>query len=312
MEDRALARLRTLAVMALVAVLAGAVVALTPLLAGAMRTQRTDVDVVNLRDLRNIDDGTLLRELDDARKSAGVLLVIPPDGRFTGQPFECPRDRLPESCRVIDTFDRQVVLADPGVAGELLDDLYGAGAADDDHDGYVRSGRQPLGGVFGWGAAMKVGLGMSVVAAAAFFVLLWAGPRLFKVGPSGPEPYPVPPPGRPGGGYPPVTGPPPVQRRAPAIPQPRPPSTPPARGPSPPPAEPLANDVFPPSGARVVARTHFGAYGGYVDAAGVLLWASLAEPVGRAYPGQPLTVVGPDHGRQSLVVSHHVIEEVRP
>ncbi|WP_433363843.1 hypothetical protein ACQPZX_32870 [Actinoplanes sp. CA-142083] len=298
MEDRTLDHLRSLAITVLVAVLAGVVVVLTPLLVGAARAQRTDTDVVNLRAYPDIDDQLLQKQLKDTDGSS-VLLLIPPPGSYAGQPFDCTNRRLPRSCPIIHEHERRVVL--DGDTGDTLNTIYGQDTADADGTTYVR----PLHGTFAWGAATKVGLVMAIVVAAAFFFVLRAGPRKLRSvapdsGPAGARPAPA-------------TGPPPVQHmsaapvhRGAAAPPPSP------RKPSPPRPEPLPADAIPPAGHRVVARTHFGPGGGYVDAGGVVLWASLAEPADGAYPGQELTVVGPDRGKNGLVVSHHVIEEVRP
>jgi hypothetical protein len=65
------------------------------------------------------------------------------------------------------------------------------------------------------------------------------------------------------------------------------------------------------AGRRVRAQTRFGPQGGFVDAGGVLLWASLDRPGEQVHPGRPLSVLALSAGSDALVVSSRITEEVR-
>jgi hypothetical protein len=93
-----------------------------------------------------------------------------------------------------------------------------------------------------------------------------------------------------------------------------PPRTVPPRTAPPSPPGPLPADVVLAIGVgrRVVAQTHFGPQGGYVDVGGVLLWASLERPGEHVYPGRPLSVLALSSGSDALIVSSRITEEALP
>ncbi|MBM2620938.1 hypothetical protein JIG36_36105 [Actinoplanes sp. LDG1-06] len=301
-------RIRPMAVAIATALLSGAVIVLSPLLAGAWASDRS-VTVVNLAGYPNINDSLLDRELEKAGGPADILIIIPPADLESGAPdFDCSNEALPKSCPVLHDFPRRIVASDVTAFTTTLIALYRAGPDDEGQNVYVRTGERPLSDTVAWGVAWKVGLVMTVVAAAAVFVALRRRSRVLPAYTSAASPVPPPSPS-------PSAEPAPARVTQPAtgrVPQPAA-----GRGGQPAPvaptpiSDPLPADAIPPPGTAVVARTHFGPYGGYVDAGGVVLWARLIDPGGGVVPGQSMTVIGPARAQDALVVSPNVTEEVR-
>lgn len=315
-------RLRGLVLAVAAVVGVATLLVMAPLLAGefAGRPHVLKVAVVDLHAQQQIDDEQLGAELRDNAGSDAFVVVLPAADRLNSALTVCKRSPLPKSCAALhDVKDRETEIptwADGIPAPRGFDE-------DTDQSTYVQRHDLPSGGDdFGWGAAIKVGLIMIVAGAGS---LGWALRRRRPSAAPAPQhrdntmptstPAPPPPPlataprSSRSGAPAPRDG---VTRAAPASP---PRSPPPARPSAPAPAPaplPLPDDVLAAVPGTVVAVTRFGAHGGFVDAGGVVVWASLSTAGGQVHPGCPLTVLSSSHERDALIVSLSVTQEVRP
>jgi hypothetical protein len=276
-----------------------------------------DAAVVNMSNYPNFDDQKLHEELDESHADDVKRLIIIAPRQYGDVDFVCDSEKLPESCDYLnEAMDRTTTVhseADP----------LGMLTAYSDPDSLTKYGnrvttvRHDQGLGFGWRQALEVGLIMTIIAAGSLYftarsvrwlsVLRSGVPDQFGVGARAPA-NSVPPQH--------AAGPPPGQQAAhsaPAPPAAAPHRRPPPRPAPPAPPGPLPSDVVRAVGVgrRVVAQTHFGPQGGFVDIGGVLIWARLDHPGEPVSPGRPLFVLALSTGSDSLVVSSRITEEVR-
>jgi hypothetical protein len=290
----------------LLAFVALIVVALLPLLVGVGFGQQRETTVL-LADLVNHRrDPKLVEALREAPQDA-VLVIM--QGR-RDMPY-CGARADEDLCLAVTEFHRQItvqVLTGEEVERSMIvDSLYGAGPAPEGDDGLFVTSR-PAGPRFAMlsaflAALSVIGVGFLAILLAPALVIWWTSRRVARRVPArhpGRPPLPseglvfVPDPGQP-------------RQRGPAPPprpQPPPAADPPVAG-RPPEAVPVVGitQLTAPApattairtGSRVVARTHFGPDGGYVETDGLVLWARLDQPRGRhPRPGQTVVVVAQD------------------
>ncbi|WP_433295582.1 hypothetical protein ACQP2F_36180 [Actinoplanes sp. CA-030573] len=289
-----------------------AVLVLGPLLAGAVwngSDLANDAAVVDLRQYRLADDQALSDQLDKKKVSeAGRVIVIRP-GSENGEKLYCPSDDLPKSCALMKEIEERTTTVSPDT--DPIAVLAAFGGSPEVDRSRVTIVHLHQGHAFGWWPALEVGLLMTIIAAGSFFFLDRSARRRRLV--TAPA-YSVPPPPTD------ASRPEPQISRSVAVPSAAPPAgpaprrRPPPRPDPPAPPGPLPADVVGavPIGRQVVARTHFGPGGGFVDIGGVVVWASLEQPGEPVYPGRRLSVLSMSAGVDSLVVSSRVSEEVRP
>jgi len=297
--------------LAAIALGAAAVLVFAPLVGGAAAADTsTGVAVVNLDAYPRIDKKALSDQLAGVdRDEIDRLIVISPP--FADTSSLCLPPNLPALCEIGRPFFVPHG-TNPIAALEALPH-----SDKKDHGRLVTTLRQGDGSGFGWWRAVQVGLLMTIIAAGSLYFSGLAiqrrrrdraavhGPAVpaFSAPVPGAGPPPVPPsavapPAATGRAQPATPAPAPARRRAPApAPAPRP---------GPLPAE-IAGAIR--AGRRVVACTHFGGQGGYVDADGLLLWATPERPGEAIHPGRPLSVVGV--GADAVIVSSRITEEVR-
>lgn len=284
-----------------------AVLVLGPLLAGAIwngSDVKNDAAVVDLRDYWQLNDQALHTQLEDSKVSETRRVIVIRPGSENGEKLNCPSKDLPKSCELMKKIEKRTTSVSPGTDPIAVLAAYGDSGKVDRRQVTIVHLHQ--GHAFGWWPALGVGLLMTIIAAGSFYFLDRSARRRRLV--TAPA-YSVPPG--------PAAGPPRPEPQA-AASAPMPAAAPARRRPPPRPDPPAPPGPLPPDvvgavpiGRQVVARTHFGPAGGFVDIGGVVLWASLEQPGEAVYPGRRLSVLSMSAGVDSLVVSSRVSEEVR-
>jgi hypothetical protein len=298
-----------------------ALLVFAPLIIGALRSGEVSIDVavVNLDSYPQIDDGALSGELDQANLD-GIrkLIIIAPDRPPNEPSFVCTKKELPVSCpRLLKARPKAVTV--PYGAFPVITLTALTGEAKVTYEGsHVTAVHEGLGSRFGWKPALGTGLIIAIMVAG---FLYFAARSVRSRGLFGARAHAFPGsdlkmpahsvPSSPAAGQQPGRG-----TASPAVPPRSAParSTPAQPRPAPPRPGPLPADVVGAIGVgrRVVAQTHFGPQGGYVDVGGVLLWASLETPGEHVYPGRPLSVRTLSPGSDALIVSSRITEEALP
>ncbi|WP_218579620.1 hypothetical protein [Phytohabitans houttuyneae] len=282
-----------------------------PLLVGLGQGGQEQTTVL-LADLDQRRNPKLVAALEEAtaegRGRDTVLVVIDSPRRNT-----CSTEAKTPLCMTLARFEHQVTVVRQTTDVEpamIVDSLYGKGPKPEGANGLFTTTRS-TGSSFSLAAAFLTGLsilGLATVGLllAPALVIWWAARHGQR---NGPQRTAVPLNAHPGHPHQPQRHPTPVPRESAAPQRQRrfaaSPSGPASNSLFDPPPAPAPRHSGPgtsaPSTSRprrgdeVVARTHFGPDGGYVDVDGLIVWAVL-EPAGiGALPGQPLQVVDRGH-----------------